>query len=68
MIDPQEVLDTPEDYVLVGEESTKLQKDKDGKEEEVPDGLKGKVIPLDMVQKLMFQSEPDSILLKNSSR
>ena len=68
MIDPQEVLDTPEDYVLVGEESTKLQKDKDGNEVEVPDGLKGKVIPLDMVQKLMFQSELDSILLKNSSR
>lgn len=33
---------------------------------EVPDGLKGKVIPFDMVLKSMFQPELDSILLKKT--
>lgn len=33
---------------------------------EVPDGLKGKVIPFDMVQKSRFQPELDSVLLKKT--
>lgn len=33
---------------------------------EVPDGLKGKVIPFDMVQKSMSPPELDSVLLKKT--
>lgn len=32
----------------------------------MPDGLKGKVIPFDMVQKSRFQPELDSVLLKKT--
>lgn len=45
----------------VVEEKTKLVKDKNGVEQEVADGLKGRIIPFDLVQKTLFQSDLDAI-------
>ena len=43
------------------ETKTKMVKDKNGNEEEVQDGLKGRIIPFDLVQKTLFQSDLDAI-------
>lgn len=45
----------------VVEEKTKMVKDKNGVEQEVADGLKGRIIPFDLVQKTLFQSDLDTI-------
>ena len=45
----------------VVEEKTKMVKDKNGVEQEVEDGLKGRIIPFDLVQKTLFQSDLDAI-------
>lgn len=45
----------------VVEEKTKMVKDKNGNEEEVQDGLKGRIIPFDLVQKTLFQCDLDAI-------
>ena len=45
----------------VVEEKTKMVKDKNGVEQEVADGLKGRIIPFDLVQKTLFQSDLDAI-------
>ena len=45
----------------VVEEKTKMVKDKNGVEQEVTDGLKGRIIPFDLVQKTRFQSDLDAI-------
>lgn len=45
----------------VVEEKTKMVKDKNGVEQEVTDGLKGRIIPFDLVQKTLFQSDLDAI-------
>ena len=45
----------------VVEAATKMSKDKDGSEIEVPDGLKGRVIPFWLVQQTCFREELDSI-------
>ena len=45
----------------VVEEKTKMVKDKNGVEQEVTDGLKGRIIPFDLVQKTLFQSNLDAI-------
>ena len=45
----------------VVEEAHKLAKDKNGEEVEVPDGLKGRIIPFSLVQQVRFQTELDSI-------
>jgi len=45
----------------VVEPKTKMVKDKDGIEQEVEDGLKGRVIPFELVQKTLFQSDLDAI-------
>lgn len=45
----------------VVEPKTKMVKDKDGNEQEVEDGLKGRIIPFELVQKTLFQSDLDAI-------
>ena len=45
----------------VVEAKTKMVKDKNGVEQEVADGLKGRIIPFDLVQKTLFQSDLDAI-------
>ncbi|MBS7368294.1 MAG: N-6 DNA methylase, partial [Prevotella sp.] len=45
----------------VVEAKTKMVKDKNGNEEEVQDGLKGRIIPFELVQKTLFQSDLDAI-------
>ena len=45
----------------VVEAKTKMVKDKNGNEEEVQDGLKGRIIPFVLVQKTLFQSDLDAI-------
>ena len=45
----------------VVEEKTKMVKDKNGVEQEVADGLKGRIIPFDLVQKTLFQGDLDAI-------
>lgn len=49
------------DACRVVEVATKMSKDKDGSEVEVPDGLKGRVIPFWLIQLNCFQKELDSI-------
>ena len=38
-----------------------MVKDKNGVEQEVPDGLKGRIIPFELVQKTLFQEDLDAI-------
>ena len=45
----------------VVEENTKMVKDKNGVEQEVSDGLKGRIIPFELVQKTLFQNDLDAI-------
>lgn len=45
----------------VVEAKTKMVKDKNGVEQEVEDGLKGRILPFDLVQKALFQSDLDAI-------
>lgn len=45
----------------VVEPKMKMVKDKNGVEQEVPDGLKGRIIPFELVQKTLFQDDLDSI-------
>ena len=45
----------------VVEEKTKMVKDKNGVEQEVADGLRGRIIPFELVQKTLFQDELDAI-------
>ncbi len=45
----------------VVEPKTKMVKDKNGVEQEVEDGLKGRIIPFELVQKTLFQDELDAI-------
>lgn len=45
----------------VVEVKTKMVKDKNGVEHEVTDGSKGRIIPFDLVQKTLFQSDLDAI-------
>ena len=46
----------------VVEVKTKMAKDRNNDEEkEVPDGLKGRIIPFDLVQKTLFQTDLDAI-------
>lgn len=45
----------------VVESKMKMVKDKNGVEQEVPDGLKGRIIPFELVQKTLFQDDLDSI-------
>ena len=46
----------------VVESRTKLVKDKNGVEQEVEDGLKGRIIPFELMQKTRFTNELDSIV------
>ncbi|MCQ2339203.1 MAG: type I restriction-modification system subunit M [Paludibacteraceae bacterium] len=48
------------------ESKTKMVKDKDGNEREVPDGLKGRVIPFELVQNVRFQTELAEIATKQA--
>lgn len=50
----------------VVEEKTKMVKDKNGVEQEVVDGLKGRIIPFDLVQKTFFQEDLDKIAVLHS--
>ena len=43
-----------------------MVKDKNGVEQEVEDGLKGRIIPFDLVQKTLFQSDLDTIVTLQS--
>ncbi len=45
----------------VVEAKTKMVKDKSGVEQEVQDGVKGRIIPFELVQKTLFQSDLDAI-------
>ena len=45
----------------VVESKTKMVKDKDGVDYEVKDGLKGRIIPFELVQKTLFQQDLDAI-------
>ena len=45
----------------VVEPKTKMVKDKNGIEMEIPDGLKGRIIPFELVQHTLFQSDLDAI-------
>ena len=49
------------DACKVVEPKTKIVKDKNGVEQEVEDGLKGRIIPFELVQKTLFQSDLDAI-------
>lgn len=46
----------------VVEPKTKMVKDKNGVEQEVIDGLKGRIIPFELVQKTLFTYEQDAIV------
>lgn len=46
----------------VVEPKTKMVKDKNGVEQEVIDGLKGRIIPFELVQKTLFTDELDAIV------
>ena len=50
----------------VVEAKTKMVKDKNGVEQEVQDGLKGRIIPFELVQKTLFQKELDAISVLQS--
>ena len=50
----------------VVESKMKMVKDKNGVEQEVPDGLKGRIIPFELVQKTLFQDDLDSIVALQS--
>ena len=43
----------------VVEPKMKMVKDKNGVEQEVPDGMKGRIIPFDLVQKTLFQNKKE---------
>jgi type I restriction enzyme M protein len=45
----------------VVEPKMKMVKDKNGVEQEVPDGQKGRIIPFELVQKTLFQDDLDAI-------
>lgn len=45
----------------VVEPKMKMVKDKNGVEQEVPDGLKGRIIPFELVQKTLFQEDLEAI-------
>lgn len=45
----------------VVESKTKMVKDKSGFDQEIPDGLKGRIIPFELVQHTKFQSDLDAI-------
>ena len=45
----------------VVEANTKMSKDKNGVDVEVEDGLKGRIIPFELVQQTLFQSDLDAI-------
>lgn len=45
----------------VVEPKMKMVKDKNGVEQEVPDGQKGRIIPFELVQKTLFQEDLDAI-------
>lgn len=45
----------------VVEPKMKIVKDKNGVEQEVPDGQKGRIIPFELVQKTLFQEDLDAI-------
>lgn len=45
----------------VVEPKTKMVKDKNGVEQEVEDGLKGRIIPFELVQRTLYQNELDAI-------
>lgn len=45
----------------VVEPKMKMVKDKNGVEQEVEDGLKGRIIPFELVQKILFQDDLDAI-------
>ena len=45
----------------VVEPKMKIVKDKNGVEQEVPDGQKGRIIPFELVQKTLFQDDLDAI-------
>lgn len=45
----------------VVEAKTKMVKDKNGVEQEVQDGLKGRIIPFELVQNTLFQDDLDAI-------
>ena len=49
------------DACKVVEPKTKMVKDKNGVEQEVEDGLKGRIIPFELVQKELFKSDLDDI-------
>lgn len=50
----------------VVEPKTKMVKDKNGVEQEMEDGLKGRIIPFELVQRTLYQNELDAIaVLKN---
>ena len=49
------------DACKVVEPKTKMVKDKNGVEQEVEDGLKGRIIPFELVQKTLFQGDLDAI-------
>ena len=50
----------------VVEPKMKMVKDKNGVEQEVQDGLKGRIIPFELVQKTLFQSDLDAIIALQS--
>lgn len=50
----------------VVESNTKIVKDKNGVEQEVEDGLKGRIIPFELVQKTLFQNDLDAIVALQS--
>ena len=50
----------------VVEAKTKIVKDKNGVELEVEDGLKGRIIPFDLIQKTLFQCDLDAIVALQS--
>lgn len=45
----------------VVEPKTKMLKDKNGVEQEVEDGLKGRIIPFELIQRTLYQNELDAI-------
>ena len=50
----------------VVETKMKMVKDKNGVEQEVEDGMKGRIIPFELVQKILFQSDLDAIAVLQS--
>ena len=49
------------DSCRIVEEAKKIKKSKDGTEEEVPDGLKGKIIPFELYQKKYLSDELNAL-------